>query len=231
MSITGTLRKYGAAAALAAATAVAAPAFAAPAQAAPAQAAELPYGQDVSNWQPTHDWAASGAEFGIVKATQGLHFKDKTFARHWQELDKHGVVRGAYHFGHPKNDPVAEADFFLSVVESQPAKKGDLLALDLETTDGKSAEHVNKWAKTFMERVKAKTGVTPLFYSGFNFADKYGKGLAEYPLWVAHYGKAKGTVGLPADWKSWAIHQYSESPVDQNVSSLTLDQLRSLGRS
>ncbi|MFC5817802.1 glycoside hydrolase family 25 protein [Nonomuraea harbinensis] len=226
MTITRTLRKFGATAALAVATTVAAPAFTAP-----AQAAELPYGQDVSNYQPTHDWGASGADFGIVKATEGLDFKDKTFARHWKELDKHEVVRGAYHFGHPKNDPVAEADFFLSVVNSQPAEKGDLLALDLETSDGKSVEHVNKWAKTFLERVKAKTGVTPLFYSGYAFADQYGKGLGAYPLWVAHYDKAKGTVATPADWKSWTIHQYSDAPVDQNVSALSIDQLRALGRS
>ncbi|MFG1944210.1 glycoside hydrolase family 25 protein [Nonomuraea sp. NPDC048826] len=229
MSMSRTLRKFGATAALAVATTVAAPAFAAPAQAA-AKPAELPYGQDVSNYQPTHDWAASGADFGIVKATEGVDFKDQTFARHWKELDKHKVVRGAYHFGHPKNDPVAEADFFLSVVGGQPAKKGDLLALDLETDDGQSAEHVNKWARTFMERVKAKTGVTPIFYSGYAFADQYGKGLSEYPLWVAHYDKPKGQVTPPADWKSWAIHQYSDSPVDQNVSALSVDQLRALGR-
>lgn len=221
MTIARTLRTFGASAALA----VTATLFAGP-----AQAADLPYGQDVSNYQPTHDWAASGADFGIVKATEGVDFKDKTFARHWKELAKHDVVRGAYHFGHPKNDPVAEADFFLSVVGSQPARQGDLLALDLETSDGKSVEHVNTWAKAFLERVKARTGVTPLFYSGYAFADEYGKGLGEYPLWVAHYGKPKGAVGTPADWKSWTIHQYSDSPVDQNVSALTTDQLRALGR-
>lgn len=35
---------------------------------------------------------------------------------------------------------------------------------------------------------------------------------------------------LTADWKSWAIHQYTDSPVDQNVSALTPEQLRGLGR-
>src|SRR5690606_6747854 len=94
MTIARTLRTFGASAALA----VTATLFAGP-----AQAADLPYGQDVSNYQPTHDWAASGADFGIVKATEGVDFKDKTFARHWKELAKHDVVRGAYHFGHPKN--------------------------------------------------------------------------------------------------------------------------------
>jgi lysozyme len=196
----------------------------------PAQANPLTYGEDVSHYEPDHDWAASPAQFGIIKATEGLHFRDASFARHWAELDKKGIVRGAYHYGHPANDPVAEADYFLAMMDEHSAKSGDLLVLDLETTDGKPVAHVNAWAKAWLAHVKAKTGITPLFYSGWNFANTYGRGLAEYPLWVAHYSQPKGTVTAPADWTDWTIHQYSENPVDQNVSRLTPDQLRALGR-
>ncbi|MGW0481982.1 glycoside hydrolase family 25 protein [Nonomuraea sp. NPDC003214] len=227
MTITSNLRKFRKSALLAMATAVTAVGIAGPAMAVPA---DLPYGQDVSNYQPAHDWAASGADFGIVKATEGVDFKDPTFARHWKEMDKNKLVRGAYHFGHPANDPIAEADFFLAAVDSQPAKAGDLLALDLEVTDDMPSAHVNAWAKKWLAHVKAKTGVTPLFYSSQSFAEEHGAGLGAYPLWVANYGKAKGTVTPPADWKSWAIHQYSDDPVDQNVSALTVDELRALGR-
>ncbi|GAA1256460.1 hypothetical protein GCM10009677_03260 [Sphaerisporangium rubeum] len=194
------------------------------------RSAPLTYGQDVSNYQPQHDWETSPAQFGIIKATEGTTFRDAAFARHWQALAKKGIVRGAYHYGHPANDPIAEADHFLSVVNSQPAAPGDLLTLDLETTDGRSVAEVNAWAKTWLSYVKAKTGVAPMFYSGWNFADTYGKGLAEYPLWVAHYSKPRGTVTPPADWKTWTIHQYTETPIDENVSALTPDELRALGR-
>ncbi|MEO3859680.1 GH25 family lysozyme [Acrocarpospora sp. B8E8] len=194
------------------------------------EAGSLTYGLDVSNYQPHYDWNASPAQFGIIKATEGTSFRDASFARHWRELGKKGIARGAYHYGHPGNDPIAEAEHFLSVVDSQPGKPGDLLVLDLETTDGKSVAEVNAWAKAWLAHVKAKTGIIPMLYSGWNFANTYGKGLAEYPLWVAHYSKSKGTVTPPADWKSWAIHQYSDSPIDQNVSALTPDQLRDLGR-
>ncbi|MBF8192447.1 hypothetical protein ITP53_43560 [Nonomuraea sp. K274] len=208
-----------------------APAAAAhPAAAAQHERKQLTYGLDVSNHQPTHNWNASPAKFGIIKATEGTTFRDKSFARHWQELGKKGIVRGAYHFGHPSNNPIAEADHFLAMVNSQPAKAGDLLVLDLESADGKSVAEVNAWAKAWLSHVKAKTGVTPMFYSGWNFADTYGKGLSQYPLWVAQYSKPKGTVTPPADWKSWTIHQYSDSPIDQNVSVLTPDELRNLGR-
>ncbi|MEZ0076669.1 glycoside hydrolase family 25 protein [Planotetraspora sp. GP83] len=196
----------------------------------PAHADGFTYGEDVSGYESDWDWSASPAKFGIIKATEGLTFDDSSFARHWDEIAKKGIVRGAYHYGHPGNDPVAEADHFLSVVNAQPAKPGDLLVLDLETADDQSVAQVNAWAKTWLEYVKAKTGVTPLFYSGWNFAETYGYGLADYPLWVANYSEAMGAVTPPADWKSWTIHQYTDAPVDQNVSSLTPDQLRALGR-
>jgi lysozyme len=217
-------------AAIACATVAASVAAAGVALAGPAHATPLTYGQDVSGYESDHDWSDSPAKFGIVKATEGLSFLDSAFVRHWQELDKKGIVRGAYHYGHPGNDPVAEADHFLSVVNSRPAKPGDLLVLDLETTDGESVADVNAWAKRWLAHVKARTGVTPMFYSGWDFADTYGHGLADYPLWVAYYGRAKGDVTPPADWKTWTIHQYTDTPIDQNVSSLTPQQLRALGR-
>jgi len=194
------------------------------------QTTRLIYGEDISNHQPDHDWQASPAQFGIIKATEGTDFRDATFARHWAELAKKGIVRGAYHFAHPANDPIAEAEHFLTMVNAHPAKPGDLLVLDLETTDGKSVEEVNAWAKAWLAHVRAKTGVKPMIYSGWAFADTYLKGLGEYPLWVAHYSKPKGTVTPPADWTSWVIHQYSETPIDQNVSALSPDRLRALGR-
>ncbi|MEW9533773.1 glycoside hydrolase family 25 protein [Microbispora sp. NPDC049125] len=196
----------------------------------PEHTAPYTYGSDVSGYESDYDWGASRAQFGIIKATEGLDFRDPAFARHWRELDKKGIVRGVYHYGHPSNDPIAEADYFLSVVNEQPSKPGDLLVLDLETSDDESVAHVNSWAKAWLAHVKEKTGVTPMFYSGWNFANTYGYGLQQYPLWVAHYGRAQGDVTPPADWKTWTIHQYTDTPIDQNVSSLTPRQLRALGR-
>ncbi|WP_406674672.1 GH25 family lysozyme [Nonomuraea sp. N2-4H] len=194
------------------------------------QARSLTYGLDISHYEPQYDWSSSSAQFGIIKATEGTDFVDSSFARHWRELGSKGIVRGAYHYGHPANDPIADANHFLATVNSQPAKPGDLLVLDLETTDGKSVEEVNAWAKAWLSYVEKQTGVKPIFYSGWNFANTYGHGLSQYPLWVAHYSRAKGAVTPPADWKTWTIHQYTETPIDQNVSSLTPDQLRALGR-
>lgn len=198
--------------------------------AAPAHASDLIEGRDSSNHQPRYDWTGGDVGFGIVKATEGRTFVDHTFPAQWAALADADVVRGAYHFGHPRNDPIAEADFFLSVVDRQPVKKGDLLVLDLETSDGMSDAHVNAWAKQWLERVKERTGTTPLFYANWNFAARYGQGLGDYPLWVAYYNQPKGGIPAPPPWKKWIIHQYAEYPVDQNVTTLSLDELRALGR-
>ncbi|MFI6315911.1 glycoside hydrolase family 25 protein [Nonomuraea sp. NPDC050556] len=190
----------------------------------------LLFGVDVSNYDANHDFGKSGAAFGIAKATEGTGHDDRSFARHWREMSEKKIVRGAYHYGHPKNDPIAEADHFLKVVQAQGLGKGDLLALDLETTDGRSEEQVNTWARRWLEHVEAKTGVKALFYSSWSFAGQYGDGLQDYPLWVAHYGKKKGTVEPPGDWKEWTIHQYASGKGgDENVSRLNAEQLRALG--
>lgn len=201
----------------------------------PAAAAESakPYGVDVSHYDQNYAWAQKKAQkklsFGIAKATEGLSHNDDTFAANWARMRDAGLVRGAYHYGHPGNDPVAEADHFLGVVGKTGLQDGDLLALDLETTDGRSQHQVNAWAKKWLNRVQAKTGVKPVFYSSWYFAQQYGDGLGGYPLWVAHYGKKAGALKPPAPWKSWTIHQYSSTDHDNNVSSRTPAELRALG--
>ncbi|TYK53183.1 hypothetical protein FXF68_05545 [Actinomadura decatromicini] len=191
--------------------------------------ASRPYGVDVSHHDKGFDWSQKKLSFGIVKATEGVEHKDSTFDRNWAEIQENGLVRGAYHYGRPGNDPVREADHYLKTVTSAGLRSGDLLVLDLETTDGRSKSEVNDWAKRWLERVQQKTGVKPLFYSSWSFAKEYGKGLGLYPLWVAHYGKARGRVAAPTPWKQWAIHQYASTDHDHNVSRLSADGLRQLG--
>jgi GH25 family lysozyme M1 (1,4-beta-N-acetylmuramidase) len=184
---------------------------------------------DVSTYDRGFRWDGDGLAFGIAKATEGTGRDDATFTRNWTKIRQNGLVRGAYHYGHPGNDPVREADHFVSVVSKAGLQPGDLLMLDLETTDGRSAHQVNQWAKSWLEHVRQKTGVKPFFYSSWSFAQQYGSGLGDYPLWVAHYGRAPGRVAAPSPWKTWTIHQYESTDHDHNVSRLSPEQLRGLG--
>lgn len=191
---------------------------------------ELPHGIDVSNHDRGVDWGDDDLKFGIAKATEGLNFNDGTFAENWKEMRDNGVARGAYHFGHPKNDPVKEADYFLKAVRAQGIQPGDILALDLEVTDGRSSDDVNAWAKRWLEHVTRQTGVRPFLYTSWSFAQENGEGLGDYPLWVAHYGKEPGEVKAPSPWKDWTLHQYEATDHDHNVSRISPDELRKLGQ-
>ncbi|MFI6517368.1 glycoside hydrolase family 25 protein [Spirillospora sp. NPDC050679] len=194
-----------------------------------AQPADRFQGVDVSTYDRNFDWGRGGLAFGIAKATEGPARTDPTFAANWTKIRDNRLVRGAYHYGHPGGDPVKEADHFVDVVRKGGLQNGDLLMLDLETTDGRSRDQVNAWAKRWLERVESATGVKPFFYSSWYFAQENGDGLGAYPLWVAHYGKDAGRLKAPAPWKDWTLHQYASTDHDHNVSRLAPDELRKLG--
>lgn len=193
------------------------------------------YGIDVSNWQGSVDWAKyadDGMKFGFAKATEGTNYSDVQFAHNWSGMRSHDIVRGAYHFAHPKNGGKAEADYFLSHVRSQGLHDGDLLALDLEVSDGKSASAVASYARAWCERVHQETGVPPVVYTFLSFArGGYCAGLGGYPLWIAAPSYGAGHPPMPlGPWKKWAFHQYSDNPIDKNVfNGTSKDQVRALG--
>lgn len=189
------------------------------------------YGIDVSNWQGKLNWDNRSIRFAFAKATEGTTYTDDQFARNWSQMASHKLIRGAYHFGHPGNDAVIEAEHFLAVVRGQGLNDGDLLALDLETDDGRKPADVAAWAKTWCLHVQQRTGRTPLVYTFVSFTrGGYCAGLGAYPLWIAAPSFPAGKPPMPlGPWKSWAVHQYADTPVDKDVSALSVAQLRALG--
>lgn len=193
------------------------------------------YGIDVSNWQGTVNWAnyaKDGIKFAFAKATEGTSFKDAQFARNWRGMKSNDIVRGAYHFGHPRNSATAEANHFLSAVRAQGLQDGDLLVLDLEVSDSRSASHVASWARTWCEHVRKETGTKPVLYTFLSFArGGYCAGLGGYPLWIAAPSYRAGHPPVPVGpWKEWKFHQYSSNPIDKNVfNGTSKDQVRALG--
>jgi lysozyme len=105
-----------------------------PAAGAPGAAVQSAQGQDRSDYQAVLPWA--GDSFGFAKATEGLDWQAQTFAANWANLKAAGIPRGAYHFFHPELDAVAQAQFFLSVVQPLGLEPGDMLVVDSETFPG-----------------------------------------------------------------------------------------------
>jgi lysozyme len=200
-------------------------------------------GVDVSHDQGTIDWtqaAAGGIAFGYAKATEGLTFTDPEFSTNWSGMQAAGIQRGAYHYFHPDDDGVAQADTFLGVVGTL-GQAGDLPPmLDVEVTDGLSGSAAIQQAQAFVGEVTARTGlstvvyVSPTFWSGLGSTTA----LASDPLWTADWTYSLGSCPtVDAPWTSWSFWQWSDMGsvngisglVDLDVFNGTAMQLAQLG--
>ena len=171
-----------------------------------------------------------GYDFVIIKASEGVGYKDPYLDAHYNRLSGRtdgkpcDKLYGFYHYARPDlkgNTPESEADWFVSLVGHH--KGHCLYCLDWE---GKSLAYDADYAKRWLDRVYAKTGVKPLIYlQGSEAVKSKYKSIAnaDYGLWVAHWG-----VNDPdfSSWKFWALWQYQGSPLDKNYFNGTDDQFR-----
>ncbi len=178
------------------------------------------YGIDVSDFQGSVNWqavAGDGISFAFLKATEGTSFTAATFARNWAGVKAAGLIRGAYHFFRPQNDPQAQAEHFLRTVKFEP---GDLPpVLDIESTGeldaGAIVERMAKWLAVVETATKRK----PIIYTYANFWKRLGNplGFSDFPLWIAHYTSAAEPL-MPAGWDTWTVWQYTDSGKVKGIS-------------
>lgn len=200
-------------------------------------------GIDVSHWQGTINWNSvrnnGNKRFAFCKATEGTGFVDPRFASNWAAMREVGLYRGAYHFGRPGSDPVAQANHFCNVVNWV---RGNIRpVLDIEVTDGQTPTAVRNWIVAFVNRIVQRLGQTPIIYTGYYFwRDSAGNGSSlGCPLWLAYWGDQNPQNFVPAAWNTFTIWQYSSTGsvpgitgnVDLNALNgdmTTLNQLRLL---
>lgn len=199
-------------------------------------------GIDVSHYEPRVDWQAvkqSGRSYAMAKATEGLTQIDAMFVRHRFGARAVGLPLGAYHFGHPGEDPVRQAERFSDAIG--PLRPGELLPwLDLEIHGQAGPVDVLDWTVAFLVRADALFGIRLGLYTGHSFwfdfmGDPDPPALRDRPLWVARYG-----ADPPRDLRvgPWAIWQYSDGQaghytdpvpgagrVDKNVCRIDLSTL------
>ncbi|NPA06136.1 MAG: SH3 domain-containing protein [Chloroflexi bacterium] len=160
-------------------------------------------GIDVSKWQGEMNWvqaARAGAWFAFIKATQGTRVVDPMFQRNWNQ-SRGLVLRGAYHFYEPDQDPQAQAEHFVHTLPADD--RGELpLVLDLERG------HVT-WhdVARFMQRVQELDGREPILYTSPGYVAPMGPPPKPWPLWIAHYHVDQ--PALPPGWSKWTFWQYS----------------------
>ena len=199
-------------------------------------------GIDVSNYQGHVDWAAvkaSGISFAICKATEGTTYLDPTLGANWAGMRANGIVRGAYHFGHPGTSAINQAHFFVNSVTGAGGFHNSSslqLVLDLEDADGQSPAVVWAWVQAFMAEIQSLTGRPGIIYTGYYFwKDNVGNPTNNLnaPLWIAAY---TASPLVPPAWPYFTFWQYSDAGkvpgvsgnVDSDYFSGTEQNLRAL---
>ncbi len=172
-------------------------------------------GVDVSSYNGNVDWnqvAGSGRVFAFARVSDGLGV-DSNFDSNYAGIQTAGMIRGAYQFFEPGQDPVAQADLLLA--EIGPLMSGDLApVLDVEVTGGKSPAALAGEIQTWVTTVEQATGEAPMIYTGKNFwnSDVVSANFSADPLWYAAWGISLPTpTSLPLGWHDWQFWQYSIS--------------------
>lgn len=160
-------------------------------------------------------------DFIIIKATEGVTYKDPTFTERQKALVDFDKLRGYYHYARPENNkPEDEAKHFVEVVGADT--ENALLILDWE---GKAISLSFEWALRWCNAVKNLTGCTPIIYASANVCKAHAR---EYKYWwVAHYNKACSD-GCSHDGVNELITQYNSDPYDMDVFHGTIKDWKAL---
>lgn len=212
-------------------------------------------GFDVSHYQGAVDWAAMKTRYGVLwgaaKATEAETGKDSRFAANWRGMKAAGLVRLAYSFAHPDNDPTDDAQAFLAYVDAAGGfGPEDIAVMDMESNPSNLPMlTVRDWLAKWADIVTKATGRKPFLYTGsgyirnnstLNLRPHYAAWW--YPQYPSAYdGKIawpKSISGYPAT-NNWGgppdIWQFTQSfpayggKTDANIANMTLADLKTRG--
>jgi lysozyme len=169
-------------------------------------------GIDVSEVQGAIDWngvGASGVQFAFARAADGLR-EDALFDQNYAAMQVAGLIRGAYQFFEPRQDPAQQAALLLAKIGS--LGMGDLPpVLDVEVTGGQSPAVVAEEIQTWVSTVQAAIGRPPIIYT----SPAIWAGLLSSPpsfgtlLWIANWNVSCPTV--PSSWSTWTFWQHADN--------------------
>ncbi len=171
-------------------------------------------GRTIRDVQAARDIAP--VSFVFIKATEGVSLVDRDFRKNWKAAGRSGLRRGAYHFFRSSKDGKAQAELFIKTVGDLRFK--DLPpVLDIETIHrGGSRKRLNEEALEWLETIERHYGKKPIVYAGSSFAKDYlSPGITDnYPIWIAHYEKARPS------FEGWTWWQFTDRAVVKGVPGL-----------
>lgn len=189
-------------------------AMAAEGEVGPADPSKVVPGIDVSHWQGTIDWdqvAASGMKYAFIRVSDGTGTLDSEFDRNWNESARVGMLRGAYQYFRPNQDPIAQAKIMVEKVgQLGPNDLPPVLDLESGGNEGIPAERIVSAAMEWAKYVEEHTGKRPIIYAGHYYWEgevQASDAFADYLLWVPNYSRDWPLV--PDPWQSWAFFQHT----------------------
>jgi lysozyme len=196
-------------------------------------------GIDVSYYQGDIAWSRvrrAGVQFAFIRVSDGSTIRDSQFTANWSGARHASVLRGAYQFFRPEEDPIEQANLLINALRAHG--RGELPpVIDIEVTGGLPLATVVANARLWIEQVRSQLGVEPIVYTNYGMFRWGGaEPLARQLLWLAHY--TDQCPSIPPPWREWTFWQYSENgvvdgidgPVDLDVFAGPPDRLRSGGR-
>ena len=171
-------------------------------------------GIDISNWQSGINLAnlTNDIDFCIVKATEGIGYKDPCLDDFWLQVKDCGLLFGFYHFAR-ENDPVREANWFYTQVIDMLGH--GIPILDYETENADNAQ----WCEEFCNAFYELSGVMPMLYiSAYRvpqydmswIPDKCGLWIAGYPYNATYFNDDEMPYSIGA-WEFAAMWQFTSS--------------------
>ena len=196
-------------------------------------------GIDIFSGEGDMDVANVDADFVIVKATQGTQYTNPYYIGQANGALSANKLLGFYHYASTNwggGDPIAEADYFVSRVQTYVGRA--ILILDWEGGDDGTNNNFGRndswYVKTFLDRVYQRTGIKGLVYTSKGAVattDYSATARAGYGLWVAQYlyysynpnRQAQGYVtdpmtthssttwsnGMTGSWPTPVMYQYT----------------------
>lgn len=158
-------------------------------------------GIDISSWQEDLVVASmTTCDFVIVKATGGKGYSNDCFKKHADQTLAAGKLLGCYHYARDRGyegSASEEADHFIAAFKPYIGKAIPFLDWEADALGLGVA-----WAKAWLDRVKAKTGVTPGIYTSKSvlFSYDWSSVAKTYPLWVAQYPNYEETGFKSEPW-------------------------------
>ena len=161
------------------------------------------------------DWKTvagpGGQQFAFVKASEGEGWKNVFYEEDILAATHAGMKVGAYHYARPGENPIVQARYFASVINSSTELSLPPV-LDLEVNEGLGPAELGAWTQQFLAEVETQTGKRPMIYTYRYFWYERmndSKAFTNYPLWLAAYqNQPPRPVG---GWDKLSFWQRSDS--------------------